>query len=285
VFNTATNAGSSQATSPGAFGRFYLQELINSGGMSDIWLVTDSNNKPYALRRLHDRLKFNFVARRRFNRGAEILSRIHDHPGIIGYIEHGKISGTLYLLMEYVEASNLKEIYSRHDTVLLENVAQILIDMAGALTHVHENGYMHLDFKPENVLVTQNASVRLVDFDLAQPIPEKPKKMSKNPGTPSYMAPEQLQGEAVSHRVDIFSFGVAAYELLTNQKPFPGEKPSEILKKQLDRSSFLAPREYNGDIPLALEKVILRCLEIEPERRYPFMGVMARELQSALYVQ
>jgi serine/threonine protein kinase len=283
VFNTATSETSTQVG--GTFGRFYLQELINSGGMSDIWLATDSNHKPYALRRLHDRLRFNFNARRRFNRGAEILSKIHDHPGIIGYIENGKISGTLYLLMEYVEASNLKEIYARHDTVLLENVAQILIDMAGALTHVHENGFMHLDFKPENVLVTQNANVRLVDFDLAQPIPEKPKKMSKNPGTPAYMAPEQLQGEPISHRVDIFSFGVTAYELLTNQKPFPGETPAEILKKQLDRSSFLAPREYNQDIPANLEKVILRCLELEPERRHPFMGVMARELQSALYVQ
>jgi eukaryotic-like serine/threonine-protein kinase len=285
VFNTATSESTSQLASPGTFGRFYLQELINSGGMSDIWLATDSNNKAYALRRLHERLRFNFAARRRFNRGAEILSKIHDHPGIIGYIEHGKISGTLYLLMEYVEASNLKDVYARHDSVLLENVAQILIDMAGALTHVHENGFMHLDFKPENVLVTQNANVRLVDFDLAQPIPEKPKKMSKNPGTPAYMAPEQLQGEPISHRVDIFSFGVAAYELLTNQKPFPGETPAEILKRQLDRTTFVAPREYNEDIPATLEKVILRCLELEPERRYPFMGVMTRELQTALYVQ
>ena len=91
--------------------------------------------------------------------------------------------------------------------------------MAAALEHVHENEYMHLDFKPENVLVTQNARVRLVDFDLAQDIPEKPKKASKkNPGTPAYMAPEQLLGEPISHRVDIFSFGVTAYELLTNQK-------------------------------------------------------------------
>src|SRR5882762_10743933 len=244
--------------------------------MSDIWLATDSNHKPYALRRLHDRLRFNFVARRRFNRGAEILSKIHDHPGIIGYIEHGKISGALYLLMEYVEASNLKEIYAQHDSMLLENVAQILIDMAGALTHVHENGFMHLDFKPENVLVTQNASVRLVDFDLAQPIPEKPKKLTKkNPGTPAYMAPEQLMGEPISQRVDIFSFGVTAYELLTNQKPFPGDSPAEIVRRQIDRSAFVNPREYNPDMPASLEKVILRCLEQEPENRYPFMGLMS----------
>jgi serine/threonine-protein kinase len=144
---------------------------------------------------------------------------------------------------------------------------------------------MHLDFKPENVLVTRNAGVRLVDFDLAQPIPEKPKKMpGKNPGTPAYMAPEQLLGEPVSHRADIFAYGVAAYELLTNQKPFPGETPGEILNKQVDRSNFVAPRQYNADMPANLEKVILRCLENEPERRYPFIGVMVRELKSALYV-
>ena len=234
---------------------------------------------------MHERLRFNFLARRRFVRGAEILSKIGDHNCIIGYIEHGKIKGRLYLLMEYVESSNLKQLYAEHDPVLLENVAQILIDMAEGLQHMHDNGFMHLDFKPENVLITRNGSVRLVDFDLAQPILEKPKKASgKNPGTPAYMAPEQLLGEPISHRVDMFSYGVSAYELLTNQKPFPGETPAEILALQLDRSGFIAPRQLNPDIPASLEKVILRCLERDPQRRYPFIGMMVRELQAALYV-
>ena len=127
--------------------------------------------------------------------------------------------------------------------------------------------------------------MRLVDFDLAQPIPEKAKKMTKkNPGTPAYMAPEQLLGQPISHRVDIFSYGVTAYELLTNQKPFPGETPAQILQKQLNRSDFVVPRQYNPDMPVNLEKVILRCLEREPENRHPFIGVMVRELQAALYV-
>jgi len=285
VLNTVNESNAKATPSPGPFGRFYLQELINSGGMADIWLATDGNGKAYALRRLHERLRYNFVARRRFVRGAEILAKIHDHPRIIGYVEHGKIGGLLYLLLEYVEGANLKELYAIHDPVLLENVAQILIDMAEGLEHIHENGFMHLDFKPENVLVTRNASVRLVDFDLAQPIPEKPKKAAKkNPGTPAYMAPEQLLGEPITNRVDIFSFGVTAYELLTNQKPFPGETPAEILNRQVDRSDFVPPTQYNTDLPLSLEKVILRCLEQDPERRYPFMGVMARELKAALYV-
>jgi len=253
--------------------------------MADIWLATDERNKAYAMRLMHDRYKYNLLARRRFLKGCELLSSLSDHEHIIGYFEHGKIEGRLYCLMEYLEGENLKELFARQDPVLVENVAQIIIDMAEGLEHMHETGYMHLDFKPENVLVSRNGSVRLVDFDLAQPIPEKETRLSKkNPGTPSYMAPEQLLAQPISNRVDMFSFGVTAYELLTNVKPFPGDTPDEILKRQLDRSEFVEPHAYNADIPVNLERVILRCLEPEPGRRYPVIGVMVRELKGALYL-
>jgi eukaryotic-like serine/threonine-protein kinase len=285
VLSSLKRSGSKPGLSPGPFGRFHLQELINSGGMADIWLATDEKNKGYAVRLMHERLRFNLAARRRFLKGCEVLSRLSGHEHIIGYYEHGKLEGRLYCLMEYIEAENLKDLFTRQDPVLAENVAQILIDMAEALEHMHGNGYMHLDFKPENVLVSPNGGVRLVDFDLAQPIPEKETKLSKkNPGTPAYMAPEQLLGQPISNRVDIFAFGVTAYELLTNRKPFPGETPSEILGLQTERATFLEPRTLNADIPLALEKVLLRCLEYDPSRRYPVIGVMGRELKAALYV-
>jgi serine/threonine protein kinase len=183
-----------------------------------------------------------------------------------------------------VEAENLKELYARQDPLLAEHAAQILIDSATALSHVHESGYMHLDFKPENILVTRNAAVRLIDFDMAQPIPETPVKFSKNPGTPGYMAPEQLKREAIDARVDIFAYGVSAYELLTNQKPFPGDTPGEILAAQMRSGGPVPMREHNPGLPPALEKVVMRCLEVDPNRRYPFSGIMLRDLQNALYV-
>ncbi|HXG46479.1 MAG TPA: serine/threonine-protein kinase [Methylomirabilota bacterium] len=278
------NAGGGSGAQPGPFGRFYLQELINSGGMADIWLATDPQGKPYALRRLHDRLKFNLLARRRFQRGCEILSKIHDHEHVIGFVEEGKVGGVLYCLMEYVEGTNLKLLCARGDALLQENIGNILIDMAVGLEHVHDSGFMHLDFKPENVLVTRNGGVRLLDFDLAQPRPDKPKKFSKNPGTPAYMAPEQLRREPYDHRVDTFAFGVTAYELLTGQKPFPGDTPEEILRRQLNREGFIPPRQLNPDIPAALEKTILKALERDPDRRHPIMSVLVHELESALYV-
>jgi serine/threonine-protein kinase len=281
--SSQSTAGSDAATQS-KFGRFYLQELLNNGGMAEIWLVTDGRGKPFALRRLRDNLRFNLLERRRFRRGCEVLAHLNQSEYVVGYVEHGKMDGTLYMLMDYVEAENLKLLFAGQDPVLTENVAQILIDMAQGLADVHESGYMHLDFKPENVLVSRNGSVRLIDFDLAQPIPEKPKRMSKNPGTPAYMAPEQLQRKPIDSRVDVFAYGVAAYELLTNQKPFAGDTPGEILARQLDLTGPTPPREHNADIPAALEKVVLKCIARDPDRRYPFMSVLVRDLQKALYL-
>lgn len=279
------SAGAAGVDTPQPFGgRFYLHERINSGGMADIWLATDNRNKTYALRKLKSELRFNLRARRRFLRGCQVLSKLNVSDFIVGYVEHGKLDGALYLLMDYVEASNLKLLLARQDAALTENVAQILIDMAVGLNDVHESGFMHLDFKPENVLVTPNGNVRLIDFDLAQPILEKPRKMSENPGTPGYMSPEQLQGKPIDARVDIFAFGVAAYELVTNHKPFPGETVEEILGAQLEPASPVPPREHNAGIPIALEKIILKCLARDPDRRHPFVSVLVRELQNALYV-
>jgi serine/threonine protein kinase len=272
-------------TGPQQFGRFYLRELINSGGMADIWFATNSKGEPFALRRLRDTSFFNFTAKRRFLRGCEVLSKIHQHDNVIGYVEHGKISGSLYLLMEYVEASNLKQLFANNDPVLTENVANILIDMAVGLEHVHDSGFMHLDFKPENVLVTRSGGVRLVDFDLSQPLPEKPEKLSDNPGTPAYMAPEQLLRQPVDHRADLFAYGVTAYEILTGRKPFGGDTPDDILRRQLDRKNdFIPPRELNEAIPFPLEKAILKCLEKEPEKRFPVTSLLVLDLKSALYL-
>ena len=272
------------APPPGPFGRFYLQELINRGGMAEIWLATDAQHKPFALRRLHNAGLFDFTTKKRFLRGCEILSKIHNHEFVITYYEHGKIDGSLFLLMEYIEGENLKILQTCADESLGDHVGNILIDSATALEHVHDSGFMHLDFKPENVMVSRNGNVRLIDFDLALPIPKGNVKLSKMPGTPSYMAPEQLKKLGIDHRVDIFAFGVTAYELLTGAKPFPGETPEEVLRQQLDMHFLRPPRELNPQIPPALERTILKCLERDPNKRHPIMSTLVLELQSALYV-
>jgi serine/threonine-protein kinase len=93
-----------------------------------------------------------------------------------------------------------------------------------------------------------------------------------------------LLRQPVDHRADLFAYGVTAYELLTGRKPFAGESPGEILRKQLDRTDYIAPRDLNPDIPFPLEKLIVKCLDREPEKRYPVTSLLVHELQSALYV-
>lgn len=265
-------------------GPYTLHELINSGGMSEIWLATDESGRVFAVRRMLNNSTFAFTERKRFITGAETLKACQDGKWIIGYVEHGKIGGELIQVMEYVEGENLKLLMASGAPVLTENIAEVLIDFASALGVVHDRGFMHLDIKPENVLLTRNGSLRLIDFDLAQPIPNPPRKLDKNPGTPAYMAPEQLLREPVDHRADIWAWGVSAFELLTFRKPFPGENADEVLRRQLDRKDFVRPRDINGDIPAALEKIVLRCLERDPGRRYSLTSFLVHELKQALYV-
>ena len=269
---------------PVEFGPYRLEELVNRGGFSEIWLARDPERRSIAIRRLMKNSLFAFTERGRFFHGCEVLQRLQGSELIIGYLDHGRIAGTPYLAMEYVEASNLKLLLGRSDEILQEYLGNILIDTARALEYVHDNGYMHLDVKPENILVSRNANIRLIDFDLAQPRPEQPRKFARNPGTPAYMAPEQLRRQPYDHRADIFAFGVTAFELVTLEKPFPGDTPDEILRRQLDRQLFRAPREINPSVPTALESVILKCLETDPDSRYPYQSVVVRDLERALYV-
>src|ERR1700677_3126875 len=274
------------ASQPGRFGRFYLQELVNTGGVAEVWDATDSQGSHFALRRMINHSLLNWTERKRFFHGCEVLSQIHHNENVVNYIEHGKIDGTPFLLMDFIAGKNLKLRMATLETddVLAENVAQIVLDMAAGLEQVHDSGYIHLDFKPENILVTPNANVRLVDFDLAQPKPTRPKRFSgPNSGTPAYMAPEHLQHEAIDQRADIFAFGVTAYEVLTNAKPFPGDSPDEILRKQLN-DELRPPRDLTPEIPPAMEKIIVKCLQRDLAERYPYMSVVVRDLQAALYV-
>lgn len=273
-----------QDLAPRDFGPYHLEELVNRGGFSEIWLARDNRRRSVAIRRLMNGSLFNFTERNRFFHGCEVLARLQGSDLVIGYLDHGKIEGLPFLAMDYVEASNLKLLLARSDPLLEEFLGNLLIDSARALEYVHDNGFMHLDFKPENVLVSRNANLKLIDFDLAQPRPDRPRKASKNPGTPAYMSPEQLQRLPFDHRADIFAFGVTAYELVTLEKPFPGDSADEILRRQLDRSDFLTPRQINDGVPPALERIILKCLETDPDQRYPFQSVVVRDLEQALYV-
>ncbi len=269
---------------PGAFGPYRLLERINTGGMADLWQAT-KDGQTVAVRKLLPQLRRDSTAKKRFLTGCQTLADVHEHNYIIRYLEHGKIGGIPFMAMEYIEGANLKEHIANPAEELSRYIGNILIDMGEALEHVHDCGYLHLDFKPENVLVSANWNVHLIDFDLAQPRRDRAFKLDKNPGTPAYMSPEQLQRKPLDHRADIFAYGVSLYEALTRQKPFSGASPAEILKKQINRNiDFIPPRQLNPAIPPNVENTILKSLETEPAKRHGHLSVMLHDLRTALYI-
>jgi serine/threonine protein kinase len=260
-------------------GAYILHERINSGGMADIYYATDDAGRAFAIRVLLPQYRFHFKRIRQFRWGCTVLTHF-DHDNIVKIYDIGKIRGHRFAVMEFVDGPNLKELMLRGDEGIAQHQLQLLIGMASALAHVHERGFIHFDFKPENVLVPKTYAPKLVDFDLAVPRPSRPKKFSSLAGTPAYLAPEQLAGQPLDERVDIFAFGITAYEVLTGKKPVTGISHAEVLQKYAHFDQFLKPpRAHNPNIPLALERIVVKCLQKDPEKRYPTMALALRDLQ------
>jgi serine/threonine-protein kinase len=267
------------------FGNYVLHETLNEGGMTQIWLATDPNDQVVALRRLHT-TSSGSSAPKLFRTGLKVMRKLPRHPNVVGLRDHGKFRGIPFMVLDYINGANLKQLALRHDTVIDENVSDVIIGMADALEHLHDHGWIHLDFKPENVMVDLRGHPYLIDFDTARAIPRRPKKSARTSGTPSHMAPEQLKGEPHDQRADIYAFGVTAYELLTHRRPFQGRNPTESRRLQLDENYRPAPpSKFNPGVPHLVNRIILQCLAHNPDQRYPNMTLLNVALHRALGVK
>ena len=159
------------------FGKYLLHECVAQGGITEIWMATDEFENVVAVRKLRGSGLSSSSAPKMFKTGLKVHRKLSPHPNIIRYINHGKADGTPYMVLEYIQGADLKALMSReHD--MIDNVADVLVQMADGLEHLHDRGWMHLDYKPENIMVSLNSHVSLIDFDTAQEIPRKPKKLS-----------------------------------------------------------------------------------------------------------
>tara|TARA_B100000959_G_scaffold86549_1_gene91949 strand:- start:1016 stop:1882 length:867 start_codon:yes stop_codon:yes gene_type:complete len=268
------------------FGQYRLLERIAQGGLATIWLVSDEAGDTCALRVMHDNFRSGSSGPKLFRRGCEIMSKLSPHPNIAGYISHGVENRREYIALEYIEGLNLRELMVKKDPLLNDILSDLAVELAEALEHVHDQGYMHLDIKPENIIISRAGELYLCDFDTAQAIPDKPIKIEKKSGTPFYMPPEVTNGWKFDHRADIYAYAVTIYELLTNVKPFEGQTQKVMLANQLNaRYRIRKLRDFNSNIPIGLEQLIIKCLDFVPEKRPPNMTVLVRELHRHLGVQ
>ena len=265
------------------FGDFRILERIAKGGLATIWLASDEAGAVWALRVMHDNFRVGSSGPKLFRRGCEVMDKLPPHPNIVGYISCGKTSGREYAVLDYIEGQNLREMMVRKDPNLANILSDIVLELAASLEHVHDHGYMHLDVKPENIIISRAGTVYLCDFDTAQPIPDRPIKIGKKSGTPFYMPPELANGWEVGHRADIYAYAVTIYEMLTEVKPFEGQTQKVMLANQLNkRYRIRKMREFNSNIPIGLDLLIHKCLDFVPEKRPPNMTVLVSELNKVL---
>lgn len=227
----------------------------------------------------------------RFQREAQAASCM-SHPNIVTIYDFGVSKDlTPYLVMDYFEGVNLKEILSRHGKLPVERAIKIFLQMASALEHAHGKGILHRDIKPDNVVLLRTSwnpeFVKLVDFGIAKYVNE-PRSANKKLtldgqvlGTPAYMSPEQVMGDRLDNRSDIYCFGVLMYNTITGQLPIAGKNSAEVMSRHItDLPLEFADTCPGLKLPFKLQKTIMKTLKKHPQDRHQTMRELSIELEN-----
>jgi tRNA A-37 threonylcarbamoyl transferase component Bud32 len=263
-----------------AFGPYVVVEKINEGGMAVVYKgYQESLNRYVAIKVLRGELAQDreFIAR--FRREALAVARL-SHPNILHVYDAGLAHGVYYIVMDYVEGGSLKDLIKKEGPLDVERAVSIAMQLAEALDCAHQQGLVHRDVKPSNVLMTRTGRPLLTDFGIARVVHESTRltRTGTSIGTPEYMSPEQAQGKPTDARTDIYALGIVLYEMLSGQVPFTAETPMAVLYKQV--GSAPAPlREVIPGIPAWLENVVDRALAKDPVQRFQTAAEVVAALQ------
>jgi len=252
-------------------GGYRLISQVGQGGMAAVWKAYQASMDRYVAVKV---MPFQFATQEeflyRFRQEVHVIARL-EHAHILPVYDYGESDGLPYLVMRLLEVGTLRErIQTQNMTI--EEIDRIFSHLAEALEYAHRKGVIHRDIKPSNIMLDESGAVYLTDFGIAKLLEETSQFTATGAitGTPSYMSPEQAQGEKVDHRSDIYSLGVVLYEMLTGRVPFEAETPMAILLKKIS-SPLPPPTLIKPGFNPALEPVLLKALETQPGDRYPSM--------------
>jgi serine/threonine protein kinase/tetratricopeptide (TPR) repeat protein len=256
---------------------YVLVSKIGSGGMGEVYLAEDTNlNRKVALKFLSPHLCQDADCRARFMREAQAAAKL-DHPNIVTVYEVGEHQGRPFFAMQHIEGQSLRD-YAHAQGLTIPQILEIGIQIAEGLQAAHEKGVTHRDIKPANVLIDSHGRARILDFGLASVAgTDHLTKTGSTLGTIGYMSPEQVRGEQVDHRTDIFSLGVVLYELITGRQPFRGDNDAATSRNITDQEPEPLER-YKSGVGAELQRIISKALQKDKTLRYQHVDELGADL-------
>lgn len=264
---------------------FYIVGPLGSGGMGNVYEAQDMRlPRSVALKVLKPALLENTVAVRRFHREARLASSLN-HPNICTILDVGEADDVAFIAMELLHGDSLKT-RLRHGPLPFDALIDMARDVAQALASAHLADIIHRDITPGNVFLTEAGPTKLLDFGLAKLSPDDEAPSGDTvtddgniPGTVHYLSPEQLLGAPIDRRSDLWSLGAVLYEAATGARPFESQSKTEVMQQILTHAP-MPPRRLAPDLPVALDQVILRLLQRDPERRYQRAADVLKDLEA-----
>lgn len=260
-------------------GRYELESPIGEGSFSRTFLAHDNVlDRKVAIKVLRREHASNAEFTARFDREAQAAARV-SHPNVVAVYDFGKEQGVPFIVMQYVDGTNLRQYLRDEGPLTIEEVVSFTRQVLDGLAAIHDEGIIHRDVKPQNVLIDRRMVAKLTDFGVAF-LAQQDATLTQTGatiGTAAYMAPEQATGQRVGPQSDLYAVGVMLYEMLTGRLPFRGDNPVQVLYRHVSEQP-VRPRELNQMIPLELEAVVLRALSKMPADRY----ASARQMREAL---
>ncbi len=262
-------------------GSYELLNLLRTGQACEIWKVRRSIDDERLAMKLLRRGAYYTREQLYYLKNEFQVGRDLDHERVIRFYEYETSSAGNYLIMELYQVPTLKQWLLQNPQLVLYLLETILSQSAESLGHMHEHAWIHCDVKPDNFLMNDEGSVKLIDFSLAQRragiIGRLVGGRSRVQGTKSYMAPEQIRGKAVDARTDVYGLGCMWFELAANKLPFTGNNPNELLTKHL-RTRPPSLETVNRNIDSSFAELVARMMAKDPARRPPSMAALIEDL-------
>jgi len=264
-------------------GRYEREELVGAGGMSSVYRAYDRRlERNVALKVLHERLGADDEHVSRFRHEARAVAQL-SHSNVVTVIDRGDDDGRRFIVFEYVDGENLKQLLDRTGPLPVRRALEIAVAVADGLAYAHAHGVVHRDVKPQNILLSREGEIKVTDFGIARSLDAESGLTLTGTvlGTSSYLSPEQASGLRVTPAADIYSLGVVLYELLAGEVPFPGGNQVVVALKHVNEPppDLL---ERRPDVPPRLAGAVALALQKDPERRFASMAGFAAELRACL---